>query len=114
MPTAYFDTNVNIIGILQPDSNSRLILREIKKGKIKIVLSDYLIDEVMTWFKINKDKDFASMVRLYMMSLPASEMINDFQWSIFIDDWKDRKILLLILMIFLIFAHILPVKRNIL
>lgn len=45
MPTAYFDTNVYIIGILQPDSNSRLILREIKKDRIKVILSDYLIDE---------------------------------------------------------------------
>lgn len=44
MHTAYFDTNVYIIGILQPDSNSRLILREIKKGNIKVVLSDYLIE----------------------------------------------------------------------
>lgn len=89
MHTAYFDTNVYIIGILQPDSNSRLILREIKKGNIKVVLSDYLIDEVLAWFKIHKGKDFASMVRLYMMSLPSSEMINDFEWSVFVDDWKN-------------------------
>lgn len=89
MHTAYFDTNVYIIGILQPDSNSRLILREIKKGNIKVVLSDYLIDEVLAWFKIHKSKDFASMVRLYMMSLPSSEMINDFEWSVFVDDWKN-------------------------
>lgn len=88
MPTAYFDTNVYIIGILQPDSNSRLILREIKKDKIKVILSDYLIDEVLEWFKLHKGKDFASMVRLYMMSLPSSEMINDFEWSVFVDDWK--------------------------
>jgi hypothetical protein len=54
-----------------------------------VVLSDYLIDEVLAWFKINKDKDFSSKVRLYMMSLPVSEMVNDFEWSIFIDDWKD-------------------------
>lgn len=88
MPTAYFDTNVYIIGILQPDSNSRLILREIKKGRIKLILSDYLIDEVLAWFKLHKGKDFASMVRLYMMSLPSFETINDFEWSTFVDDWK--------------------------
>src|SRR5659263_3118 len=87
MPTAYFDTNVYIIGILQPNSNSRLILREIK-GNLKVILSDYLIDEVLAWFKINKGKDFASMMRLYMMSLPSSEVINDFEWSVFVDDWK--------------------------
>jgi len=88
MPTAYFDTNVYIIGILQPNSNSRLILQEIKEGNLKVILSDYLIDEVLTWFKINKGKEFASMVRLYMMSLPSSEIINDFEWSVFIDEWK--------------------------
>jgi predicted nucleic acid-binding protein len=88
MLTAYFDTNIYIIGILQSNSNSRLILREIKKSNLKVVLSDYLIDEVLAWFKINKGKDFASMVRLYMMSLPSSEIINDFEWSVFIDDWK--------------------------
>ncbi len=86
MPTAYFDTNVYIIGILQP--NSRVILRELKKGNLKIILSDYLIDEVLAWFKIHKSKDFASMVRLYMISLPSSVVINDFEWSVFIDDWK--------------------------
>ena len=89
MPTAYFDTNVYIIGILQPNSNSRQILREIKKNKFKVVLSDYLIDEVLAWFKINKNKDFSSKVRLYMMSLPVSEIVNDFEWSVFIDDWKN-------------------------
>jgi predicted nucleic acid-binding protein len=88
MPTAYFDTNVYIIGILQPNSNSRLIQREIKKGSLKVILSDNLIDEVLAWFKINKGKDFASLVRLYMMSLPSSEVINDFEWSVFVDDWK--------------------------
>jgi predicted nucleic acid-binding protein len=88
MPTAYFDTNVYIIGILQPNSNSRLILQEIKKGNLKVIMSDYLIDEVLAWFKIHKGKDFASMMRLYMMSLPSSEVINDFEWSVFVDDWK--------------------------
>jgi predicted nucleic acid-binding protein len=79
MPTAYFDTNVYIIGILQPNSNSRQILREIKKNKFKVVLSDYLIDEVLAWFKINKDKDFSSKIRLYMMSLPVSELVWKFE-----------------------------------
>ncbi len=88
MPTAYFDTNVYIIGILQPNSNSRLILRNIQKGSLKVITSDYLIDEVLTWFKTHKSKDFASMVRLYMMSQPSSIMINDFEWSVFIDDWN--------------------------
>ena len=51
-------------------------------------MSDYLIDEVLAWFKKNKGKDFASMVRLYMMSLPSSELINDFEWGVFVDKWK--------------------------
>jgi len=88
MLTAYFDTNVYIIGILQPNSNSRLILREINKSNLKVILSDYLIDEVLSWFKVHKGKDFASMVRLYMISLASSEMINDFEWSVYVDDWK--------------------------
>ena len=88
MHNAYFDTNVYIIGILQPNSNSRLILQEINQGSLKVILSDYLIDEVLAWFKQNKGKDFASMVRLYMMSLPSSELINDFEWSVFVDEWK--------------------------
>lgn len=88
MLTAYFDTNVYIIGILQPNSNSRLILREINKSNLKVILSDYLIDEVLSWFKVHKGKDFASMVRLYMISLASSKMINDFEWSVYVDDWK--------------------------
>jgi hypothetical protein len=63
-------------------------MREINKGSFKVILSDYLIDEVLAWFKTNKGKDFASMVRLYMMSMPSSELINDFEWSVFVDEWK--------------------------
>ncbi|MDP3105808.1 MAG: hypothetical protein Q8M95_14510 [Candidatus Methanoperedens sp.] len=65
-----------------------MILKEINKGNLKVILSDYLIDEVLAWFKTNKGKDFASMVRIYMMSLPSSELINDFEWSVFVDEWK--------------------------
>ncbi len=60
MLTAYFDTNIFITGILQPNSNSQLILQEIKKGKLKVVLSDYPIDEVLSWFKIHQGQ------RLYL------------------------------------------------
>ena len=28
------------------------------------------------------------MVRLYMISLASSKMINDFEWSVYVDDWK--------------------------
>lgn len=28
------------------------------------------------------------MMRLFIISLPSSEMINDFEWSLFIDDWQ--------------------------
>ncbi|MBC2698511.1 MAG: hypothetical protein HF976_11525 [ANME-2 cluster archaeon] len=38
--------------------------------------------------KYTKGKDFTSLVRLYMMSIPSSEMVNDFEWNVFIDDWK--------------------------
>lgn len=43
---------------------------------------------MLSWFKVHKGKDFASMVRLYMISLASSEMINDFEWSVYVDDWK--------------------------
>jgi len=48
MPGVYLDTNIYIIGLLSADTNSKLLLEEVKKGDIKVILSDYLFDEALT------------------------------------------------------------------
>ncbi|PXF61980.1 MAG: hypothetical protein C4B59_01790 [Candidatus Methanogaster sp.] len=87
MPRVYLDTNIYIIGLLSTDTNSKLLLEEVKKGNIKVILSDYLFDEALTWFKSNKGKDCASKVRLYLLSIPKSEIIYDLEWNLFMDEW---------------------------
>ena len=87
MPRVYLDTNIYIIGLLSADTNSRLLLEEVEKGDIKVILSDYLFDEVLTWFKSNKGKDCASKVRLYLLSIPKSEIVYDLEWNLFMGEW---------------------------
>lgn len=58
----YLDTNVYIIGLLQLKTNSARILSEITKGEITVVQSDYLFDEVLTWFKQHKGKNFSGCI----------------------------------------------------
>ena len=56
MLNIYLDTNIYIHGLLEPKSNSALILKEIIEGDIIVTQSDYLIDEILFWFRNRKGK----------------------------------------------------------
>ena len=43
MLTVYLDTNVYIVGLLYPKTNSALILRESSEGKFNVAQSDYFV-----------------------------------------------------------------------
>ena len=47
----YLDTNIYIHGLIAPDTNSALLLKEIMKGKVVVIQSDYLIKEILSWYK---------------------------------------------------------------
>ena len=90
MLNIYLDTNVYIIGLLYPDTNSARILKEITKGNYNIIQSDYLFDEVLTWFRQRKSRDFIGSVRSYMLSIPVREFVHKLEWSLFLDELKAK------------------------
>ena len=90
MLNVYLDTNVYIIGLLYPGTNSARILKEIIKGEFKVIQSDYLYDEVLTWFKKHKGKNYAGRIRSYMLSIPIREFIPKLEWGLFVDKWRHK------------------------
>jgi predicted nucleic acid-binding protein len=90
MLNIYLDTNIYIIGLLYQDTNSARILKSTTKGAIRVIQSDYLYDEVLTWFRQHKGKDFVGSVRSYMLSIPLREFIPRHEWALFLDRLKDR------------------------
>lgn len=90
MPNTYLDTNVYIIGLLQPNTNSAIILEHVKEGGIKVIQSDYLFDEVLTWFKQHKGKNYVGSVRNYLLSIPIREFVHKLEWGLFVDKLKDK------------------------
>ncbi len=84
MQSVYLDTNIYIFDLLNLDSNSAIILNEIKEGDFVAVQSDYLLDEVIQWFRAHKGKQWAGRARIALMTLPRTELIHHFEWSMFI------------------------------
>jgi predicted nucleic acid-binding protein len=89
MLSIYLDSNVYITGLLYPETDSALILREVMKGGITVVQSDYLINEVIHWFKQKALKDWAGKARLFMITIPDRELFHSSEWSIYMPKWKD-------------------------
>ena len=84
MLNIYLDTNIYIHGLLNPECNSALILKEIIDRDIIVTQSDYLFDEILFWFRNRKGKKYIGEVREYLISIPRTEFINKFEWSILI------------------------------
>jgi predicted nucleic acid-binding protein len=90
MPNVYLDTNVYIFGLLNPNSNSAIILDETKERDVVVVQSDYLFDEVIQWFRGHKGKEWAGKARTALITLPNTELIHHFEWSMFIHKCEER------------------------
>lgn len=88
MPRTYLDSNVYIIGLLRPESDCAIILQDVVKGRIVVVQSDYLMDEVLGWFKRKQGKDWAGKARLFMLSVPERELVHSSEWSLLMPKWK--------------------------
>ena len=85
----YLDTNIYIIGLLYPCTNSAKILEEIIEGEFKVIQSDYLFDEVLGWFKQHKGKDKVGGVRNYMLSIPIRESVHRNEWGLFVNELRN-------------------------
>jgi putative PIN family toxin of toxin-antitoxin system len=82
MLNIYLDTNIYIHGLLNPNTNSAVILKEIIDSDIIVTQSDYLYDEILFWFRNRKGKKYVSKVREYLLSIPRTDFINKFEWSL--------------------------------
>jgi len=85
----YLDTNVYIIGLLYPNTNSAKLLKEATKGTFTIVQSDYLYDEVIKWFKMNKGKDWAGRARLFLLTVPEIMFVHKSEWELLMNEYRD-------------------------
>ena len=88
MLNIYLDTNIYIHGLLNPDSNSALILKEIIDREIIVTQSDYLFEEILYWFRYRKGKNYVGKVREYLISVPRTEFINKFEWSLLVSKFN--------------------------
>ena len=87
MLNIYLDTNIYIHGLLDPLTNSALILKEIIENEIIVTQSDYLFDEILFWFRNRKGKKYIGKVREYLLSIPRTEFINKYEWSLLVDKY---------------------------
>lgn len=90
MQSIYLDTNVYIIGLTQPESNSALILEAVAKGEIHIIITNYLVDETVQWFRQRKGKEWVGRARLYMATIPKATWVNNVDWEFFLDQIKEK------------------------
>lgn len=84
----YLDTNVYIIGLSYPNTNSAKLLKEAAKGLFTVVQSDYLYEEVMRWFKVNKGRDWAGMARFFLLTTPKSVFVHKSEWGLFVNEYR--------------------------
>jgi len=85
----YLDANIYITGFNKTESDCATILSEILKRDVVIVQSDHLMNEVLDWFKRNKGKDMAGLVRFYMISLPKRDLVHNSEWGLLVPKWDN-------------------------
>jgi hypothetical protein len=79
MLNIYLDSNIYIIGLRDPRTNSALILDALNQHELLVTQSDYLYDEVLAWFKSHEGKDMSGKVQMYMLSIKNKEYVNKFE-----------------------------------
>lgn len=89
MLRVYLDTNVYVNGLLK-QSNSSLILEKAKEGLLTVVASDYLLDEVSKWFKLNVSKNAAGYIRYYILGLPSHVFVYNSDWRRYVNDYAEQ------------------------
>ena len=55
----------------------------------EIVQSDYLIEEVLRWFRQRKGRSYVGKIWYYYQTIPNREIISKYEWSLYLDDVKD-------------------------
>jgi predicted nucleic acid-binding protein len=90
MQKIYLDTNIFIIGFGIKRSNSARILEEINMELIEVTLSDYLFDEIFSYYRSKGRRNEISLIRKYLTTVPYSKMIFKEEWSRYISDYQDH------------------------
>ena len=89
MPRIYLDTNIYIIGFRYLDTNSSIILNEIKRFDIEVTQSDYLYDELFEYFRSKGRRDDIGLIRKYLITIPNNRFIGKKIWSPYVDSYRD-------------------------
>jgi predicted nucleic acid-binding protein len=90
MRNIYLDSNIYIFGILTPKSNSGIVLDSASDEDLHIVQSDYLIDEILHWFRRNRGKSDAGKARVMLSSIPNRTVISRHEWELSVDKWHEK------------------------
>jgi predicted nucleic acid-binding protein len=90
MKSVYLDSNIYIFGILTPKSNSGIVLDNVSNEDIHIVQSDYLIDEVLHWFKRNRGKNDSGKARVMLSSIPNRTVVSRHEWELSVGKWREK------------------------
>jgi len=75
--------------LLDPDTTEAYILENISNEKFEIVQSDYLIEEVLLWFRRKFGKDFSGKMWHYLNTIPNAVIVSKYEWALYFDDIKD-------------------------
>ena len=87
MRRIFLDTNVYIIGFKFWNTNSAKILKKIENYDIVVTQSDYLFEEVLGYFRRTEGRDSLGLYRRYLLTVPNTEYIDKYTWSLFEPDF---------------------------
>ena len=90
MKSVYLDSNIYIFGILVPKSNSGIVLDNLPREDLHIVQSDYLIDEVLHWFRRNRGKNETGKAHVMLSSVPNRTVISRHEWELSVGKWREK------------------------
>lgn len=89
MQRIFLDTNVYIIGFKYLNTNSAKILDQIENYDIIVTQSDYLFEEVLGYFRREEGRDKIGLYRRFLLTVPNTEYIDKYTWSLFESDFTD-------------------------
>lgn len=73
----FIDTNVFVYAFEFPQSNSKIVIDLLNKGKIEAIISERVLKEVQTYFKKFYSKDLAGIFRDYLLRTCTVILSND-------------------------------------
>ena len=75
---------------MNPDSDEAFILDNMIHESFDIIQSDYLIDEVVQWFRRKKGRSNSSKVWHYLDTIPNPILISKYEWGAYVDSVREK------------------------